>query len=469
MSHPSSPIRTAVLNVVGLTSRHLGESTPFLSSFARREGNRVARVTPVLPAVTSTVQATYLTGKPPSGHGIVGNYWYDRDYGEHRAWKQSNRLVQGRKLWEELRERLPGFTCAKLFWWNNMYSTADYQVTPRPIYRVDGKKIFDVQTWPLDLGPKVQADLGAFPFPAFWGPGAGIASSRWIADCARWFEEQFQPHLHLVYLPHLDYNLQRLHPDGPGIEPDLRDIDEVVERLVTFYESRGVQVILLSEYGITPVSRAIHLNRVFREHGWIVCRDELGHEQIDPGNCRALAIADHQVAHVYVNDPSIREAVRRAIAETPGVESVFDPAQCPERMLAHERSGDFVAVAEPDAWFTYYYWNDDERAPDFARCVDIHRKPGYDPVELFLDPALRFPRLAVATRLAKKILGLRMKMDVIPLDASLVRGSHGRIPEDPDDLPLLLGPLPTVAGDSTIEATEVYGHLLHACAAEASS
>lgn len=459
----SSLQRTAILNVVGLTSRHLGQDTPFLSKFLARDEVSLSRVRPLLPAVTSTMQATFLTGKPPGEHGIVGNCWYDRDYAEHRNWKQSNHLVQAPKLWDRLRETDPGFSTAKLFWWNNMYSTVDFSITPRPIYRVDGRKIFDIQTWPMDLRTPLKRDLGDFPFQAFWGPLSGIASSRWIARSARWIEETQAPNLNLVYLPHLDYPLQRTGPNDPTLSEELQKIDRVVEELVTFLEQRGVRPIILSEYGITEVDRPIHLNRAFREKGWIVCREEIGTDMIDLGSSRAFAIADHQVAHVYLNDLSIRDEVRDVLAQSPGVEEIIESERRGEVGLDHSRAGDFVVVSDSRSWFTYYYWDDDRRAPDFARTIDIHRKPGYDPCELFFDPRIRAPKLKVAMKLLRKMLGFRMTLDVVPLDAGLVRGSHGRIPEETEDWPLLMGVLPGLDGDRPIEATDVYRHLFETC------
>ncbi len=194
--------RTAVIDIVGLCPRLLDGRMPKLSAFAARQ--RQARIRPVLPAVTCSAQATYLTGALPTEHGIVGNGWYDREYAEHRFWHQSNHLVQQPKLWELLCHERPGFTCAKLFWWYNMYSSADWSITPRPMYPADGRKVFDIYTHPLAIRDDITRDLGAFPFAAFWGPRAGIASSRWIADAARWIEERHQPDLSLIYLPHLD-------------------------------------------------------------------------------------------------------------------------------------------------------------------------------------------------------------------------------------------------------------------------
>ena len=427
--------RTVVLNVVGLT-RGLLPSMPRLAAFAR-EGYATT-IRPAFPAVTCTAQSSYLTGLTPAEHGIVGNGWYDRDLAEIHFWKQSNHLVRGEKLWDKLRARDPSFTCAQLFWWYNMHAAVDWSITPRPLYPADGRKIFDIHTGPLTLRPEIKKDLGEFPFPSFWGPAAGIESSSWIAAAARWIEEKHQPTLNLVYLPHLDYNLQRLGPRDPKIGDDLRLIDDIAGELIDFFHARDVQFAVLSEYGITEVDAPVHLNRVLRRHGWLSIKDELGLETLDCGSSRAFAVADHQVAHIYLNDPAIESQVRAAIEAEPGVERVLDAAAQKELGMRHARAGDLIAIAKPRSWFTYYYWLDDAVAPDFARTIDIHRKAGYDPAELFLDPKLRWPKLRIAAFLLRKKLGLRGLLNVIPLDATLVRGSHGRIPEDENDWPVLL-------------------------------
>ena len=455
--------RTAVINVVGLTTRLIGESTPHIRAFMER--SRFACVEPVLPAVTCTAQSTYLTGRLPRDHGIVANGWYDREYAEHRFWKQSNVLVKGEKLWEALRRADPDFTCAKLFWWFNMYSSADIAITPRPLYPADGRKVFDIHTEPMGLRERIKKDLGSFPFASFWGPGADIKSSVWIAESAKWVEEKHWPSLSLVYLPHLDYNLQRVGLDMPAIREDLRQIDEVVGDLIRFYEARNIKVVLLSEYGITDVSRPIHLNRLFRAKDWLSIKDELGRETLELGSSKVFAIADHQVAHIYVNDPSLLNEVRTLLEATPGVQQVLGKSEKYYAGLEHERSGDLIAIADSQSWFTYYYWLKDSLAPDFASCVDIHRKCGYDPVELFLDPKLKLPKLKIGLKLAKKMLGMRMLMDVIPLDADLVKGSHGRVPEDRQDWPVLIGDLPNLPRSGTIGAHQVFQSLYDHCTA----
>ena len=453
--------RTAILNVVGLTPRLIGEHTPKIRAFMER--NRSALIEPVLPAVTCTAQATYVTGKLPGEHGAVANGWYDRNYAEHRFWKQPEQLVQGEKLWDMLRKQDPEFTCAKVFWWYNMYSRADYTITPRPLYLSDGSKVFDVHTQPMGMRDRLKRDLGPFPFMNFWGPASGIESSKWIAASAKWIEEKHWPTLSLVYLPHLDYNLQRVGLQMDLIRDDLKLIDDVVGDLISFYEKRQIKIVLLSEYGITDVDRPVHLNRVFREKGWLSIKDEVGLETLDLGSSRAFAIADHQLAHVYVNDPTILEEVRTVLAATPGVQQVLGKVEKHYAGLNHARSGDLIAIADARSWFTYYYWQDDAKAPDFARCVDIHRKCGYDPVELFLDPALKFPKLKLGLTLAKKKLGFRYLMDVIPLDAPLVKGSHGRVPEDSQDWPLLIGDFKSLPTGAAIRAEQVCGHLADLC------
>jgi predicted AlkP superfamily pyrophosphatase or phosphodiesterase len=451
--------RTVVLNVVGLTRSLLGPDMPRLTEFAR--GGQMRAVRPAFPAVTCSAQSTYLTGLTPAQHGIVGNGWYDRNLAEVHFWKQSNHLVAGEKLWDKLRAQDASFTCAQLFWWHNMHASVDYAITPRPLYPADGRKIFDIHTWPFSLRPEIKKDLGAFPFTAFWGPMAGIDSSRWIADSARWIEERFHPTLSLVYLPHLDYNLQRLGPHDPKIKDDLRAIDRIVGDLIDYFHRQSVQVAVLSEYGITEVDRPVHLNRLFRRENWLALKDELGRETLDGGASRVFAVADHQIAHVYINDDSLEAKVRAVLEAEPGVGLILGRAQQAPWGIDHRRSGDLVVVAAPRCWFTYYYWEDDARAPDFARTVDIHRKIGYDPVELFLDPQLRWPRLRVAAHLLRKKAGLRSLLEVIPLDASLVRGSHGRRPENEDDWPVLMLENPSISNDATpLGAEDVHKELL---------
>jgi predicted AlkP superfamily pyrophosphatase or phosphodiesterase len=444
--------KTVVLNAVGLTQSLLGPFTPRLKAYADRA--KVVAVAPVLPAVTCSVQATYLTGAWPAEHGVVGNGWYFRDECEVKFWRQSNKLVRRPKIWDAAKQIDPSFTCANLFWWYNMYSTADYAVTPRPMYPADGRKVPDVYTNPPELRGQLQRELGQFPLFQFWGPATSIASTDWIARSAVRVDEKYDPTLTLVYLPHLDYCLQRRGPDPAASARDLRELDEVCGRLIDHCTARGARVIVLSEYGIEAVSQPVHLNRVLRREGLVAVREELGRELLDAGASKAFAVADHQVAHVYVNDRSELPRVRRLIESTAGVAEVLgdDDGGKARWHLDHERSGELVAVAAPGAWFTYYYWLDDGRVPDFARTVDIHRKPGYDPAELFIDPTLAAPKLKIATALLRRKLGFRALLEVIPLDAALVRGSHGRPAASPAEGAVLITDGPGLGDSESIAA-----------------
>ena len=403
--------RVCIINAVGLTPELL-KYAPRISAV----GDAQPMQSPI-PAVTCTSQATLLTGKSPREHGIVGNGWYFRDTQEVRFWQQANSLVEGEKFYE-------GIETAKMFWWFNQSAPVKYSATPKPHYGCDGSKAFDI----LD---HTQCDLvrrlGPFPFFSFWGPNAGLPSSEWIADATAIVMREKCPKLTMAYLPHLDYDFQRL----PDHDPQrVAELDECAGRIIDAAEEIGAQPIIVSEFGLVPVDRPIHLNRHLREMGWLSVRTGPFGEMMMPGESAAFAVADHQVAHVYVRNPVMIDEVAKALQSVPGVARVARPV---ELELDHPRSGELIALSEPNAWFTYYYWLKDSLAPDFARTVDIHRKPGYDPCELFMTSKVR-----AMSRLAQKKIGMRYKMDVIPLNAKLVRGSHG-LHTKPEKGPLVVG------------------------------
>ncbi len=405
--------RLCILNVVGLTPDLLPHAPRLSQVGAARPW------TSPVPAVTATSQATMLTGLPPRDHGIVGNGWLYRDTQEIRFWQQSRTLIQGELFYER-------YETAKMFWWFNQATNAKYGATPKPHYGCDGSKVFDVLDW---TGCELTKQLGPFPFFAFWGPGAGIASSDWIADATSMVLREKQPQLTLCYLPHLDYDFQRLDHQDPA---RVAEVDATAGRVIDAADAIGAQVVVVSEYGLTSVQRPVHLNRVLRKSGFLRTRMGPFGEVLLVGDCDAVAVADHQVAHVYVHKPELVDEVAAVLRGVPGVAAVVPPA---DLELDHPRSGELIVLADQDAWFTYYYWNDDRDAPDFAHTVDIHRKPGYDPVELFMTSRGR-----AAARLLQKKLGMRYKMDVIPLDATLIRGSHGLLASDPRSGPLVIGP-----------------------------
>jgi predicted AlkP superfamily pyrophosphatase or phosphodiesterase len=455
-----SPTPLVVLNVVGLTPKTLAHM-PRLAAVADAGGWR-AELGTVLPAVTCSVQATLLTGALPRVHGIVGNGWYFRDLGEVLLWRQHNALVGGDKLWDAARRAHPGYTVANVCWWYAMGARVDWTVTPRPVYHADGRKDPDCYTDPPGLRDELTCALGTFPLFSYWGPGAGMASSAWICRAAQHIMARHDPDLTLVYVPHLDYQLQRYGPSAPPAAAAAASLDAVLGPLLDAASARGAIVVALSEYGITQAGQPVDINRALRSEGLLRVYTQAGMEYLDPWTSRAFAVADHQIAHVYVADPADLPAVRKVCAGLPGVAEVLDEAGKIAHGLDHPRAGELVLVAEPDAWFTYYYWLDDARAPDFARAVEIHRKPGYDPAELLFDPAAPgAARRRAAIALVRKKLGMRYLLSVVGLDAgaAAVRGSHGRLPSDPDDGPVLLCSSP-LAARARCEATEVKDLLL---------
>lgn len=448
--------RLLVLDVVGLTPRLLAQM-PNLGTVADRGFQ--AELGAVLPAVTCTAQATFLTGTLPREHGIVGNGWYFRDLGEPLFWRQHNALVAGDKLWDVARRSRPGFSVANVCWWYAMGAQTETLVTPRPIYYADGRKAADCYTRPPALHDELLAELGPFPLFNYWGPAAGIASSAWIAKATQLLLHRYPADLTLAYLPHLDYDLQRYGPYSPAAEAAAHDLDDVLGPLLAAARSLDLTVVALSEYGMAEVSRPVDINRALRRAGLLEVYVQDGMEYLDPWVSPAFAVADHQVAHVYVREPAQVAQVAALIGELAGVAAVLDEAGKHAAGLDHPRAGELVILADSDSWFTYYYWLDDARAPDFARTVDIHRKPGYDPAELFRDPADRTVKIRALSALARKRLGLRYTMSVVPLDPAPVRGSHGRLPGDRMDGPVLVCSDPALRRDR-IEATEVRDLLL---------
>jgi predicted AlkP superfamily pyrophosphatase or phosphodiesterase len=450
-----------LINAVGLTPRLL-PLAPRLAALAKAGWSVPLRE--AVPAVTCTAQAAILTGQSAEQHGIVGNGWLFRDTGEVRFWQQSNALIQAEPLYATARRRAAEhgrpFKAAKLFWWFNQGADVDISITPKPYYGVDGSKVFGVLGSPAGQTERQERELGPFPFHTFWGPLAGLPCTQWIARSAADILTHEQPDLTLVYLPHLDYDPQRFGPSGTDMARHVRDLDDACAPLLDAAKSAGARVWVVSEYGHCDVTRPVYLNRALREAGLLAVRHGPFGEALDTFASRAFAVCDHQLAHVYVRHPADIDRVRDLLTGVPGVARVLAREERGEFGLRHPRSGELIALAARDAWFAYPFWLDDRLAPDYARTVAIHHKPGYDPCELFFDPALRFPKLRVARRLAQKALGFRMKLDVVPLNASVVRGSHGLPAADPLDRPLLIGDGPHPGDD--LPLTAVHGLVLGA-------
>jgi len=432
MSRMVQPV--VVICAVGLTPGHLGPDTPHLQRLAA--DGFAAPLTSVIPAVTTTAQTSLLTGVLPQEHGIVANGWHFRDQGEIWFWRQSQALVQAPLCWQTIRESRPELRVLKHFWWYAMNTDVSATVTPRPIYHHDGRKGPDIYAWPYSLKDELIQAHGQFPLFHFWGPTASIRSTRWIADSFVTAFARTQADLAFCYLPHLDYDLQRLGPTGAHLGQNLRDLDTCVGIVVEAARARGARIVVVSEYGIERVDQAVFINRALREAGLLSAVDNAAGELLDVGVSRAFAVCDHQIAHVSCRDAQALTEAQQVLSRLPGIERVYAGAQRSELGLDHPRSGELVALAAPGAWFAYDYWLDPARRPDFADCVEIHKKPGYDPRELAFAPG---GKRRAGLALLRKKLGLRYRMAAVGSDPSVVRGSHGRPASSPAVGPVIIG------------------------------
>jgi predicted AlkP superfamily pyrophosphatase or phosphodiesterase len=432
-----------MLLTVGMT-RKLLPYAPRLNALAQQ--GWVRDLEEVVPAVTCSAQASLLTGKLPQEHGVVGNGWLYRDTMEVRFWQQSNRLIQAEPLYvtakRQAAEQGRPFRAAKLFWQFNQGADVEISVTPKPYYGADGSKAFGITGTPEGLTERLERSLGAFPFPTYWGPTAGLASSDWIARCAAEILSTERPDLSLVYLPYLDYDPQRFGPSAADMPRLVGELDRASEPLLDAAEQAGARVWVVSEYGLVDVKKPVLINRELRQAGLLKVRPGPFGEVLDTFNSGAFAVCDHQVAHVYATGDI--ERVRETIAALPGVGRVYAGEARSAIGLDHPRSGELVALAAPDAWFAYPFWLDRSGEPDYARTIDIHRKPGYDPCEMLFDPQLIWPKGRAIRRLVQKKLGFRTLFDVVPVDPTLIRGSHGLATTD--DRPILVGDGPAPDG-----------------------
>ena len=422
-----------LINLVGLTRKVISRM-PQLNSLMPIDGS-LATLSPPLPAVTCTSQATLLTGTNPDEHGIVSNGWYFRDTGEVRFWLRSDGLVQGEKIWHAARKRFPKASVANLFWRFCTHSDCAITVTERPTYWATGKKSPDVFCHPGNLRDELVEKLGEFPLFRFWGPATSIDSTQWIADATSHVMKSHDPDLTLTYLPHLDYDLQKYGPTSSQAEQAIQQVDKVASDLIRNAKTLGRQVAVVSEYGMTDVSRPVYLNRHLRQAGFVTVQKAQNGELLEPSASRAFVACSHQTAHIYVNRPVDLPSVKKLVESIDGVERVLDVHEMKSAGLGHHRSGELFAIAEPGCWFAYPYWLEDAMAPDFANCVAIHDKPGHDPVEMFLGSGGKFRAMR---RLLQSKLGFRVPLDVISTDAGLIRGSHGRLPHHTDDSPVIL-------------------------------
>lgn len=413
-------------------SQHLLEHAPKLR--ARLKAQSWGSFQPVFPALTLPSHASLLSGCSPDQHGLLANGFHDREINQTFMWPQSEKLMRGEPIWESLKKERPDFKCLKYFWWPGMASSADCHGNVRPVYHADGRKSPGLYMNREGLADALQAEFGEFPLFRFWGPATDISSSKWILDTASALLQREHFDLALIYVPHLDYRQQTLGPKHPSVATDVSLLDDALEQFFVGLEDRYT-LSLVSSYGITEVSRDIAINRHLRQRGWLKVVHDLAGERVDTAMSEAFAIADHQVALVYVKDHQHLPQIEKALAQLDGVESVL-----PQSKARGSRCPDLLCVADEQSWFSYPYWLDESNAPDFAHSVAIHDKMGYDPCEMLFDSNLRFPKLKLLQKLLQKRCGFRTVMDLISTEPWRIKGSHGRLPRTESEAPIWMAP-----------------------------
>ena len=377
------------------------------------KSGRVSTIEHAFPAVTWPSQANVLTGQSPREHGVVANGFFWRDENKVEMWTAWNEVIQQPQIWDLLKEK--GLSSAAWFPMLSKGCGADYVCMPAPIHKPDGSEDLWCYTKPQEFYGELLEKYDHFPLKHFWGPLANIKSSQWIADSAVECARKFQPDFFYIYLPHLDYAAQKFGPDSDKAVEAVAELDVLIGGLIEQMNAalENPSWMVHSEYVITPVDHVSYPNRILREAGLLkVCELDLdaGKEHLDLESSDAWALVDHQFSNVFVKDrnAAVIEKVQQLFGGAEGIGSVL--AGSSRGALDHERSGDVVLVSEPDSWQAYYWWLDDEKAPSFAHTVDIHQKPGYDPVELCFDMATMS----------------------VPLNATLIKGSHG-LPQKPGE------------------------------------
>lgn len=428
--------RVILLSIPGLRGGDLAHMPRLRQLVAA--GDQSALV-PGFPCVTCPVQANMTTGYPPSEHGVVANGFFWRDQGEVEMWTAWNDCIQRPQIWDILREHDNSLTSAVWFPLHSKGCGAEYVCTPAPVHNPDGSESLWCYTKPTEMYGTLRDALGHFPLQHFWGPLANIRSTAWIVDSAVHAAQAFRPRFQYIYLPHLDYAAQKHGPDSQQATIALAELDEALGKLIAgeraAFGAEEPLWLIAGEYPIVPVNHVSYPNRALRDAGLLEIHTLADGEHLDVQTSAAWALVDHQFSHVFVRDrdQATIDRVVDLFRGQDGFDEVLTAAELSKYDLAHDRSGDVVLVSRADSWQAYYWWLDEARAPAFARTVDIHRKPGYDPVELFFDPTARG----------------------IPLDATLVRGSHGAPPHDARQRTVLLSSQRGVLPSQTLADVDV--------------
>jgi len=389
-----------ILNIVGLTKNNLDSvSLPNISKTF--ENGFLSSMVPSFPAVTCSVQASIASGYYPNEHGIISNGF------QVSFWEQPDSMVEKPRIWDVLKKANPKLKTAVLFWQNSLYINSNIVITPKPIH-LENKLIMWCYSKPVNYYEEIVRELGEFDLKWYWGPFTSIKASQWICNAAKYTIEKHMPDLLLMYLPHLDYTAQKFGPTSNEYKKSLIELDEIIGNLILFLNSKKIdkeyELMIVSEYGFNEVNESISPNVILRNEGFLSTRKIDDKEYVDFEYSKAFAMVDHQVAHIFVK-PGNEDTIKSIFKRKNGIAEILDKDSKYSMKINHSNSGELILCAEKNSWFNYYWWNEEKFAPDFTFNVDIHRKPGYDPLELFFDH----------------------KKKSISHDTSLIKGSHGII------------------------------------------
>lgn len=423
-----------VLDVVGLSKKALDKNKPPNILRILEQGFEGV-IVPTFPAVTCSVQASIASGTTPSEHGIIANGYYDKVLKQVNFWEQSSNLVERPRIWDVLKKSNPGIKTAVLFWQNSLFIESDIVVTPKPIH-LDSGMVMWCYSKPVNFYEKLVEHLGSFDLRSYWGPLASLKSSQWIIDAAKYTIKMQNPNLLLVYLPHLDYSAQKNGPESQQYAKSVGELDELIGSFLLFLNSKfkdEYEIMIISEYSFNTVTNSVSPNKILKKEGLLKTRTISGKEYLDFEMSNAFAMSDHQIAHVYTQ-PGYDDQVLEIFQETNGISKILNSETQKTMNIKNNRSGDLIFCANEDTWFNYYWWETSEVAPEFTFNVDIHRKPGYDPLELFMDTD------------TKKISH----------NTSLIKGSHGVFDtKKQDNLPIIGTTLKCDFKNNVVDMTQI--------------
>ena len=367
--------RVCVINLSGVSGRLLERQSGLWVNSLPSEPRPIGATFPAVPA---SVQASMTTGAEPGVHGIVSGGVYRRQCHEVSFAERSNTLLNKKRFWQSRHLPAP-VTASMVFWWHPLAGAAELVVASAG-YAPPG---LPIPQQPAHLYDQVARRLGELNQSLLWGPGASWRSSQWMSSAAREIWADYLPDLQWVTLCGVDFAQVRHGVESADAADALREVDQLAQRLGEQVIAGGGRVVVISDGGYVPVERAGRPNWLLRQAGLLkVCQGAAG-ETIDLNQSRAFCLADHQMAHLYCEDERLADEAADMLRQDAAIVAVLGRDELFSSGLGHDRAGERIVLAQPDAWLTYAWWGPDDSPPPVAIGVAPQFKCGYDPCELF--------------------------------------------------------------------------------------